>query len=171
VRSLRGTSSHTHIAYTHTHTHTYMYIYKISVHFLKDQNSVRSGTQIPDKSDLCKTLGHETRKLDVQSPVNTCFLRKKCQVVYWRRHCSKYRPMLLLAINWLTVHKYRRYLFQSANATLPPTKRYVWTTHSMWWHTRRNAHFVFRRNGRVHLNRPEGVSSVDYWQPRCSHQR
>jgi hypothetical protein len=23
----------------------------------------------------------------------------------------------------------------------------------MWWHTRRNKNFVFRRNGRVHLNR------------------
>jgi len=31
--------------------------------------------------------------------------------------------------------------------------------------------FVFRRNGQVHLNRPVGVSSVDYWQPRCAHQR
>jgi len=28
--------------------------------------------------------------------------------------------------------------------------------------------FVFRRNGRIHLNRPGGVSSVDYWQPRCA---
>jgi len=26
--------------------------------------------------------------------------------------------------------------------------------------------FVFRRNGRVHLNRPEGVSSADYWHSR-----
>ena len=26
--------------------------------------------------------------------------------------------------------------------------------------------FVFRRKGRVHLNRPEGVSSVDYWGSR-----
>ena len=26
-------------------------------------------------------------------------------------------------------------------------------------------------NGRVHLNRPGGVSSVDCWQPRCAHQR
>ena len=31
--------------------------------------------------------------------------------------------------------------------------------------------FVFRRNGRIHLNRPGDVSSVDYWQPRCAHQR
>jgi len=31
--------------------------------------------------------------------------------------------------------------------------------------------FVFRRNGRVHLNRPVDVSSVDYWQSRCAHQR
>jgi len=31
--------------------------------------------------------------------------------------------------------------------------------------------FVFRRNGRVHLNLPGGVSSVNYWQPRCAHQR
>jgi len=30
--------------------------------------------------------------------------------------------------------------------------------------------FVFRRNGRVHLNRG-GVSSADYCQPRCAHQR
>ena len=30
---------------------------------------------------------------------------------------------------------------------------------------------LFRRNGRVHLNRWGGVSSVDYWQPRCAHQR
>jgi len=30
--------------------------------------------------------------------------------------------------------------------------------------------FVFRQNGRVHLNQ-RGVSSVDYWQPRCAHQR
>jgi hypothetical protein len=29
--------------------------------------------------------------------------------------------------------------------------------------------FVFRRNGRVHLNR-RGVSSVDYWQASCSHR-
>ena len=28
--------------------------------------------------------------------------------------------------------------------------------------------FVFRRNGRVHLNRRGGVSSVDCWQPRCA---
>jgi len=31
-----------------------------------------------------------------------------------------------------------------------------------------------QRNGRVHLNRGwggGGVSSVDYWQPRCAHQR
>jgi len=28
--------------------------------------------------------------------------------------------------------------------------------------------FVFRPNGRVHLNRPGGVISVDYWQPRCA---
>jgi len=31
--------------------------------------------------------------------------------------------------------------------------------------------FVFRRNGRVHLNRQGVVSSVDCWQPRCAHQR
>jgi len=31
--------------------------------------------------------------------------------------------------------------------------------------------FVFRRNGRVHLNRPGDVSSVGYWQPWCAHQR
>jgi len=36
--------------------------------------------------------------------------------------------------------------------------------------------FVFRRNGRVHLNRPRAggggrVSSVDYWQPSCADQR
>jgi hypothetical protein len=30
--------------------------------------------------------------------------------------------------------------------------------------------FVFRLNGRVHLNRQGGVSSVDYWQARCAHQ-
>ena len=30
---------------------------------------------------------------------------------------------------------------------------------------------VFQRNGRVHLNRRGGVSSVDYWQPRCAHRR
>jgi len=28
--------------------------------------------------------------------------------------------------------------------------------------------FVFRRNGRVHLKRQGGVSSVDYWQPRSA---
>jgi len=28
-----------------------------------------------------------------------------------------------------------------------------------------------RRNGRVHLNRQGAVSSVNYWQPRCAHQR
>jgi len=30
--------------------------------------------------------------------------------------------------------------------------------------------FVFRRNGRVHLNRQGGVSSVDYRQASCAHQ-
>jgi hypothetical protein len=32
--------------------------------------------------------------------------------------------------------------------------------------------FVFRLNGRVHLNRRggRGVSSVDYWQASCTHQ-
>ena len=41
------------------------------------------------------------------------------------------------------------------------------------WNVVAHAHkpdFVFRRNGRVHLNRG-GVSSVDYWHPRCAHQR
>ena len=33
----------------------------------------------------------------------------------------------------------------------------------MWWHMRRNQISSFGRNGRVHLNRPGGVSSVDYW--------
>ena len=32
--------------------------------------------------------------------------------------------------------------------------------------------FFFRRNGRAHLKSAgRGVSSVDYWQPRCAHQR
>jgi hypothetical protein len=31
--------------------------------------------------------------------------------------------------------------------------------------------FVFRRNGRVPFKSAGGVSSVDYWQPRCAHQR
>jgi len=39
----------------------------------------------------------------------------------------------------------------------------------MWWHTRRNQISSFVRNGRIHLNRPGGVSSVDCWQPRCAH--
>jgi len=30
--------------------------------------------------------------------------------------------------------------------------------------------FVFRQNGRVNLNQ-RGRQSVDYWQPRCAHQR
>jgi len=38
----------------------------------------------------------------------------------------------------------------------------------MWWHTRINQISSFGRNGRVHLNRPMGVSSVDYWQPSCA---
>jgi len=32
-------------------------------------------------------------------------------------------------------------------------------------------YFVFRRNGRVYLNKRRGVSSVDYWQPRCAQRR
>jgi len=42
------------------------------------------------------------------------------------------------------------------------------------WNTMAQAQkpdFVSRRNGRVHLNRPVGVSSVDYSQPRCAHKR
>jgi len=31
--------------------------------------------------------------------------------------------------------------------------------------------FVFRRNGRVRSNQRGGISSVDYWQPRCADQR
>jgi len=38
----------------------------------------------------------------------------------------------------------------------------------MWWHTRWNQISSFVRNGRVHLNLPVGVSSVDCWQQRCS---
>ena len=38
----------------------------------------------------------------------------------------------------------------------------------MWWHTRRNHISSLGRKGRVHLNRLGGVSSVDYWQPRCA---
>jgi len=30
--------------------------------------------------------------------------------------------------------------------------------------------FVFRRNGRVYLNR-QGAPVQFYWQPRCAHQR
>jgi hypothetical protein len=35
----------------------------------------------------------------------------------------------------------------------------------MWRHMCRNQFSSFAQNGRVHLNRPEGVSSVDCWQP------
>ena len=38
----------------------------------------------------------------------------------------------------------------------------------MWWHTRRIQISSFVRNGRVHLNRAWGVSSVDCWQSRCA---
>ena len=41
-----------------------------------------------------------------------------------------------------------------------------YTAFEMWWHTRRNQILSFERNGRVHLNRPGGVSSVDYWHSR-----
>jgi len=37
--------------------------------------------------------------------------------------------------------------------------------------TRAETRFGFQRNGRVHLNRPGDVSSVDYWQSRSAHQR
>jgi hypothetical protein len=42
------------------------------------------------------------------------------------------------------------------------------TAFETWRHMRRNKISSFARNGRVHLNRPGGVSSVDYWQPRCA---
>ena len=45
--------------------------------------------------------------------------------------------------------------------------QYVWNVMA---HARK-PDFVFGRNGRVYLNRPGGVSSVDYWQPRCAYQR
>jgi len=65
--------------------------------------------------------------------------------------------------------------------------RFRLTAFEMWWHMRGNQissyciwnvmthaqkpDFVFRRKARVYLNRRWGVSSVDYWQPRCAHQR
>jgi len=49
-----------------------------------------------------------------------------------------------------------------------PTEPLVEASWNMMTHAQK-PDFVFRRNGRVHLNR-RGVSSVDYWQPRCEHQ-
>jgi len=50
---------------------------------------------------------------------------------------------------------------------------FCWTIEANWnvmAHAQK-PDFVFQRNGRVHLNRPVGVSSVDCWQPGCAHQR
>ena len=60
----------------------------------------------------------------------------------------------------------------SAKNVLPckiirPGRIRCWNNHR--WYVMAHAQkpdFVFRRNGLVHLNRPGGVSSVDYWQPR-----
>jgi hypothetical protein len=56
--------------------------------------------------------------------------------------------------------------------------RAVWLLHvDCVWNVMAHAQkpdFFFRRHGPVHLNRGgggRGVSSVDYWQPRCAHQR
>jgi hypothetical protein len=65
--------------------------------------------------------------------------------------------------------------------------RFRLTAFEIWWHMRRNqissycvwnvmAHaqkpdLFFRQNVQIHLNRRGGVSSFDYWQARCAHQR
>jgi len=38
-------------------------------------------------------------------------------------------------------------------------------------HAKENQISSLQPNGRVHLNRPVGVGSVDCWQPKCAHQR
>jgi len=55
---------------------------------------------------------------------------------------------------------------------LPPSRAEVKNDVEASWNVMAHAQkpdFVFRRNERVHLNR-RVVSSVDYWQPRCTHQ-
>jgi hypothetical protein len=74
--------------------------------------------------------------------------------------------------------------FRERDAFLAPQKKYVRLVlraeTSSWRYRSRlrlkcdgtlaqKPDFVFRRNGRVHLNR-RGVSSVDYWQASCTHQ-
>jgi len=40
----------------------------------------------------------------------------------------------------------------------------------MYWHTLRNQIWSFGETGES-IEIDGGVSSVDYWQPRCAHQR
>jgi len=45
-----------------------------------------------------------------------------------------------------------------------------YTVFEMWWHTRGNQSSSFGETDEsVQIGR--GVSSVDYWQPRCAHHR
>jgi hypothetical protein len=62
----------------------------------------------------------------------------------------------------------------------PAERKLEWWCHAgvdFVWNVMAHAQkpdFVFRLNGRLHLNRPGGggggFNSVDYWQARCAHQ-
>ena len=56
----------------------------------------------------------------------------------------------------------------SERDTKLPQCHFVYRPVEMRWHARRNQISSFVRNGRVHFNRPWGVSSADCWQPRCA---
>jgi len=73
------------------------------------------------------------------------------------------------------------YIWGHFHCITPPSVLWSCDVGSLWqklveasWNVMAQARkpdFVFRRNGRVHLNRPGGVSSVACWQPRYPHQR
>ena len=69
----------------------------------------------------------------------------------------------VIGLRWLSVAGVSRKLNKKETNIVEPTRNVTAQA--------QKPELVFLRNGRVHLNRRGGVSSVDYWQSRSADQR
>jgi len=121
------------------------------------QNPWILGYRLPDPRSLCpqlnlfKTPPLPRKNSGVRDCMRFAFTVRILNVFYKIENISwLYAQLLLPAVLQVT------------------TVDCVWNVMA---HAQKTQISSLRRNGRFHLNRPMGVSSVDYWQLKCAHQR
>ena len=159
--------------YVHNkHNHPTVWTQQIPRQFalLLNASNITAGLQMALLSILiCQCNRHSVKPFPAVSPYDTAYrVLQNVAATYLKQREEQRINNLWNKHGCKQVEKKWRWDWHCYCTHWPATR---YRSVVMWWHTRRNQISSFARNGPVHLNRTVGVSSVDYWQPRCAHQR